>query len=192
VVTDDEHADDVRSLVGRIASLRAAVVAPGQRWTRVCSAAPIPLADLGPRDPAWLFYTSGTTGRGHARSGDPPESRHVAGDVPLLGFGLPVSGSWATPQMMRHIARRAEDLVALSYVAGHTERIRLGTATLCAPFTAPAVLAKSPTSLDGLSGGRLTVGLGMGWVPQEYSPQACLSSDGGARLRRGSQLPSGT
>ena len=46
---------------------------------------------------------------------------------------------------------------------------RLGTATVCAPFTAPALLAKAMTSLDVLSSGRLTVGLGIGWLPEEYA-----------------------
>jgi probable F420-dependent oxidoreductase len=62
-----------------------------------------------------------------------------------------------------------DPVVALALAAGHTERIRLGTATICAPFSAPAVLAKALASLDVLSGGRLTVGLGMGWMPQEYA-----------------------
>ena len=62
-----------------------------------------------------------------------------------------------------------DPVVPLAYVAGHTDRIRLGTATICAPFTAPALLAKTLTSLDVLSGGRLTAGLGMGWLPQEYA-----------------------
>ncbi|WP_088288334.1 AMP-binding protein [Kineosporia sp. A_224] len=63
VLTDEEHADDVRSLVGEVASLRAAVVAPGEAWTRLVAAPAAPLATLRPLDPAWLFYTSGTTGR---------------------------------------------------------------------------------------------------------------------------------
>jgi probable F420-dependent oxidoreductase len=121
------------------------------------------------------------------------------GPYPLLGFGLPVSGRWATPATIRRVACRAEQLgfaslwtfqrvlhpvdgalgpahrsvldpvVPLAYVAGHTDRIRLGTATVCAPFTAPALLAKTLTSLDVLSGGRLTAGLGMGWLPEEYA-----------------------
>src|SRR3954453_21101758 len=125
--------------------------------------------------------------------------RPVTGDLPLLGFGLPVSGRWATPHTIRRIARRAEELgyaslwtfqrvlsptgaalgpahesvldpvVSLAHVAAHTHRIRLGTATVCAPFTAPALLAKSLTSLDVLSGGRVTAGLGIGWLPQEYA-----------------------
>src|SRR4051812_31594701 len=56
VVTDPEHADDVESL-------RAAVVAPGERWERLTASSPAPLVDRQQDDPAWLFYTSGTTGR---------------------------------------------------------------------------------------------------------------------------------
>ncbi len=136
----------------------------------------------------------------------------MTGDQPLLGFGLPVSGSWATPDTMRRIARRAEELgyaslwtfqrvlypadaelgpahravhdpvVALAHVAGHTDRIGLGTATICAPFTAPALLAKTLTSLDVLSGGRLTVGLGMGWLRQEYAAAGVPFERRGARM----------
>ena len=137
----------------------------------------------------------------------------MTGDVPLLGFGLPVAGAWATPETIRRIACRAEELgyaslwtfqrvlypatgelapshrsvldpvVALAHVAGHTDRIRLGTATICAPFTAPALLAKALTSLDVLSGGRLTAGLGMGWLPQEYATAGVPYERRGARVR---------
>jgi long-chain acyl-CoA synthetase len=63
VVTDPEHADDVEPLVGAITSLQAAVLVPGERWDRITASAPAPLVDRQPDDPAWLFYTSGTTGR---------------------------------------------------------------------------------------------------------------------------------
>jgi len=136
----------------------------------------------------------------------------VTGELPLLGFGLPVSGSWATPDSMRGTARRAEKLgyaslwtfqrvlspadsrldpayrsvldplLSLAHVAGHTERIGLGTATICAPFTAPALLAKALTSLDVLSGGRLTVGLGMGWMTHEYAAAGVPFERRGARM----------
>ena len=62
-MTDDDHAGDVESLVGTVASLQAAVVAPGERWDRLTASSPAPLVDRQPEDPAWLFYTSGTTGR---------------------------------------------------------------------------------------------------------------------------------
>ena len=63
VVTDSDHADDVESLMGTVASLQAVVVAPGDRWDRLRAAPPAPLVARRPVDPAWLFYTSGTTGR---------------------------------------------------------------------------------------------------------------------------------
>jgi long-chain acyl-CoA synthetase len=63
VVTDDEHAEDVEPLVGAVDALQAAVLAPGPRWDRLTGSAPAPLVDRRPDDAAWLFYTSGTTGR---------------------------------------------------------------------------------------------------------------------------------
>jgi len=63
VVTDAGHAGDVEPLAGTIASLKAAVVAPGDRWGRLIASSPAALAARRPEDPAWLFYTSGTTGR---------------------------------------------------------------------------------------------------------------------------------
>jgi acyl-CoA synthetase (AMP-forming)/AMP-acid ligase II len=62
-VTDAEHADDVESLIGTVASLQAVLVAPDERWNRLTAAAPAALVNRRPEDPAWLFYTSGTTGR---------------------------------------------------------------------------------------------------------------------------------
>ncbi len=62
-MTDADHADDVESLVGTVASLQVAVVAPGERWNRLTASSATSLVDRQPEDPAWLFYTSGTTGR---------------------------------------------------------------------------------------------------------------------------------
>lgn len=63
VLTDADHAGDVESLVGTIASLQAVVVAPGERWDRLTASSPAVLVGRLPEDPAWLFFTSGTTGR---------------------------------------------------------------------------------------------------------------------------------
>ncbi len=75
-----------------------------------------------------------------------------------------------------------DPVVSLAYVAGCTDRIRLGTATICAPFTAPVLLAKALTSLDVLSGGRLVVGLGLGWLPEEYAAAGVPFERRGARM----------
>lgn len=63
VVADEDHAGEVESLVGTIGSLNTLLVAPGPRWQRLKASQGVALADRRPEDPAWLFYTSGTTGR---------------------------------------------------------------------------------------------------------------------------------
>lgn len=63
VITDADHADDAHSLMGTVPTLRSVVVAPGERWDRILAASPVTMGDGSPDDPAWLFYTSGTTGR---------------------------------------------------------------------------------------------------------------------------------
>jgi acyl-CoA synthetase (AMP-forming)/AMP-acid ligase II len=62
-ITDAEHADDLESLLGTVATLQTVVVAPGTRWDRLTASSPMALTDRRPDDAAWLFYTSGTTGR---------------------------------------------------------------------------------------------------------------------------------
>jgi probable F420-dependent oxidoreductase len=61
-----------------------------------------------------------------------------------------------------------EPLVTLGGLAVRTERVRLGTLVLSAGFRHPAILAKSATAIDRLSGGRLELGLGAGWFEDEF------------------------
>src|SRR5215471_10436907 len=61
-----------------------------------------------------------------------------------------------------------ESLTTLAAVAGVTQRIRLVTAVLLAPLRNPALFAKQAASLDALSGGRLTLGLGIGAREDDY------------------------
>lgn len=55
-----------------------------------------------------------------------------------------------------------ESLTNLAYVAGVTERIRLGVAVLCLPYRDPLVTAKQIACIDALSGGRVELGIGQG------------------------------
>ncbi|HET6818797.1 MAG TPA: TIGR03619 family F420-dependent LLM class oxidoreductase [Mycobacteriales bacterium] len=128
-----------------------------------------------------------------------------------IGFGIPVSGSWATPENIVEISRKAENLgyaslwsfqrtvfpaddsiaapyrsvhdpLAISaYVAAVTERIRIGIAIVNLPFYAPIVLAKTLTSIDLLSDGRLDAGLGLGWNPDEFAAAGVPMERRGAR-----------
>ncbi len=69
---------------------------------------------------------------------------------------------------MRHPNRTLETWTALTYVAGKTERIRLGTLVTPLPFRHPGVLAKRLSTLDVLSGGRVVLGVGAGWSRVEF------------------------
>src|SRR5262245_38177142 len=61
-----------------------------------------------------------------------------------------------------------DPFAALAYLACATERIRLGTGIAIAPQRNPVQTAKLAATVDHLSGGRLDLGLGLGWVRQEF------------------------
>jgi probable F420-dependent oxidoreductase len=61
-----------------------------------------------------------------------------------------------------------EPLTAMSYVAGRTTRLRLGTSVLILPYRNPVVTAKVLATLDVLSNGRVTLGAGVGWMEEEF------------------------
>jgi acyl-CoA synthetase (AMP-forming)/AMP-acid ligase II len=63
VLTDSEHAADLEIVAETSSAVRSVVVAPGDDWDTLCSDLPVALVDREGTDPAWLFYTSGTTGR---------------------------------------------------------------------------------------------------------------------------------
>jgi probable F420-dependent oxidoreductase len=78
--------------------------------------------------------------------------------------------------------QRVQDaVVPLAFLAGQTSRIRLGTAVLNIPFLSPAVAAKQLATLDIVSGGRLEVGLGIGWSQTEYAAVGAPFERRGAR-----------
>lgn len=63
VITDEDHAEDMKSLIATVSSLKTVIIASGERWVKIVSTLPMQIADRNADDPAWLFYTSGTTGR---------------------------------------------------------------------------------------------------------------------------------
>jgi len=62
-----------------------------------------------------------------------------------------------------------EPWTALTALAGATQRIRLGTLVSCVHYRPPALLAKIAATLDVLSGGRVDLGIGAGWIGSEYA-----------------------
>ena len=61
-----------------------------------------------------------------------------------------------------------EQITALSFLAGATEKVRLATSVLIVPHRNPLVAAKALATLDLLSQGRLIVGIGVGWMREEF------------------------
>ena len=76
---------------------------------------------------------------------------------------------------------RLEAVVALTYLAAVTSRVRLGVGLIVLPQRQPVLLAKQLTSLDVLSGGRLTVAVGAGYVEQELHAMGVSLAERGAR-----------
>jgi probable F420-dependent oxidoreductase len=72
----------------------------------------------------------------------------------------------------------------LSALAAATERVRLGSLTLCNDFRNPAILAKMAATLDLLSGGRLDLGLGAGWYEPEYAAAGIPFDPPATRIKR--------
>jgi alkanesulfonate monooxygenase SsuD/methylene tetrahydromethanopterin reductase-like flavin-dependent oxidoreductase (luciferase family) len=65
-----------------------------------------------------------------------------------------------------------DPLETLTFAAAHTRRVALGTSVLNLPWYNPVLLARRLTTLDVLSAGRLRIGFGMGWSPDEYEVTA--------------------
>jgi probable F420-dependent oxidoreductase len=62
-----------------------------------------------------------------------------------------------------------EALSTLAFIAGRSERLRLGTSVVVLPQRNPILLAKQAATIHELSGGRFTLGVGVGWVKEEYA-----------------------
>ena len=127
-----------------------------------------------------------------------------------LGIHLPQYGRAASPAAIEEVARRAErsgvadlwvsdhlifpagqsypspylfdPLATLTWAGAVTESIGLGTSVLVVPQYHPLQLANSLASLDALSGGRLTVAVGVGWSAAEFAALDQDFSTRGARM----------
>jgi probable F420-dependent oxidoreductase len=101
----------------------------------------------------------------------------------LLWPMAPQTPYGATPDgaLPAEYKRVLDPLDALTFVAGHTKRIALGTSVLDIPYYSPVMLARRVTTLDVLSGGRVRLGLGLGWSKDEHDAVGVPMTQRGAR-----------
>lgn len=113
--------------------------------------------------PAWIPGVSGALVLDWARAAD-------AGPFSSLGL------------IDRVAYANYEPLIALAAVAGATRRIRLATTVLLTPLRETTLLAKQAASLDALSGGRLTLGLGIGAREDDFVATSSTFRNRGKRF----------
>jgi probable F420-dependent oxidoreductase len=94
---------------------------------------------------------------------------------PVVGYG----GSAAIPEQFRSVL---DPFAVLTIAATVTSSARLGTSVLNLPWYPPVMMARSLTTIDVVSGGRLLPGFGIGWSPDEYQAANIPWRGRGARL----------
>lgn len=95
-----------------------------------------------------------------------------------VDFKTPVPGGGSLPE---HYRRWMDPLVALGAAAAVTRRVKLGTGICLLPEREPLVTAKAIATLDVLSGGRVVLGVGGGWLREETE---AVGTNFGMRWRR--------
>jgi probable F420-dependent oxidoreductase len=109
--------------------------------------------------------------------GGGPVSFASVAEVAVRAEALGFHSVWVSDHFFASLARfggpdepqgSLEPLSTLAGLAMRTERVRLGTLVLGASFRHPAILVKSATAIDLLSGGRLELGIGAGWYEDEF------------------------
>jgi probable F420-dependent oxidoreductase len=106
----------------------------------------------------------------YGRDSNPGGIRRTVELAEELGF----DSVWATehiivgPEAVDPYGRVYDPLVTFGWIAGWTERIGLGTSIVLVPLHNPMHLAKEVATLQELSGGRFTLGVGMGWHRHEF------------------------
>jgi probable F420-dependent oxidoreductase len=99
---------------------------------------------------------------------------------PITGVAMSNDGS--RQQLPESYISSYEPIETLSYVAGSTKRIKLGTSIINAPFQSPLLLARRLATLDQLSNGRVIAGIGQGWMEEEFTASNVTRKERGKRV----------
>src|SRR5919199_781452 len=108
---------------------------------------------------------------------DPDRLVMVAREAETQGF----HSVWVPDHVLRVFGPILDPLSVLSFVAGVTQRVGLGTNVLIVPYRHPLILANEAASLDALSGGRFVLGVGAGWNEEEFSALGISARERGRR-----------
>ena len=123
----------------------------------------------GEDEPDWTTVIDQATGADEAGVDRLIVSDHIAFGTAMDAYGDPkLGGTQGGRQPTGPDGHWLEPLTLLSVIAGRTSHVRLQTGILLAALRRPAVLAKTAATLDVLSGGRLDLGVGVGWQREEY------------------------
>jgi probable F420-dependent oxidoreductase len=118
--------------------------------------------------------------RGYALAVEEAGFDHLVAYDHILGANPDRPGGWAGPYTHRSLFH--EVFVLLGHVAAITERIELVTEVLVLPQRQTALVAKQAAEVDVLSGGRLRLGVGLGWNAVEYEALGMGFQDRGRRI----------
>ena len=97
----------------------------------------------------------------------------------------PATADGSLPLIYR---RSLDPLAILAYLAAATSRVRIGTTIINLPFYNPVLLARELGTIDVLSHGRLDLGLGVGWSPDEFEAVGVPMGDRGRRAEEALQV----
>lgn len=144
----------------------------------------IPLFNFSADDPGgWQWVFDRAVAADRAGIDRLAVSDHVVFGENLDAYGRPeLGGALNSRQPTGPDGHWLDPLVLLAMVAARTERIRLHTGILLAALRRPAVLAKEAATIDVLSGGRLELGVGVGWQREEYEAAGLRFEDRGRLL----------
>lgn len=78
-----------------------------------------------------------------------------------------------------------DTIVTLTWIAAHTKRLRVASGIIVLPLRNPVLLAKELASVDAVSGGRLIIGLGAGWLEPEFKALGVPMDSRGQRMDDG-------